>query len=340
MRRFFFQTAFIWALFFLACTGRSADAYQPKKTAGPHKVEVVRYDWKDAKRDREVPVKIYYPKDVTNACPVIVFSHGLGGTREGYEYLGQHWASHGYISVHLQHHGSDDAVWRGNANPMQSMKRATLDIRNSLNRPLDVSFVVDELERLNADKSSMWKGRFDLQKLGMAGHSFGAYTTLAIGGERFLVMGEEKTLADKRFKALIPMCSPVPPRNRDQAFSNIKLPCLHMTGTKDVSPINETTAEERRIPFDKMPGPDNFLINFNGADHMVFSGRSGFRGDRSKDSVFHEYILMSSTAFWDAYLLDDQAAKVWFKGGGFKKALGDNGIFEMFKPDQKAVSQN
>ena len=39
---------------------------------------------------------------------MIVFSHGLGGTRDGYEYLGRHWASYGYVSVHLQHKGSDD----------------------------------------------------------------------------------------------------------------------------------------------------------------------------------------------------------------------------------------
>ena len=78
--------------------------------AGPFAVETASFDWTDAARNREVPVKIYYPKDGAGTCPLIVFSHGLGGSREGYEYLGRHWASHGYVSVHVQHKGSDTEV--------------------------------------------------------------------------------------------------------------------------------------------------------------------------------------------------------------------------------------
>jgi predicted dienelactone hydrolase len=43
--------------------------------------------------------------------PVIVFSHGLGGSREGYKYLGRHWASYGYVAVHVEHLGSDTAAF-------------------------------------------------------------------------------------------------------------------------------------------------------------------------------------------------------------------------------------
>src|SRR6266446_1669455 len=82
-----------------------------KKSGGPYSVEIARYDWLDPKRDRKVPVKIYFPKAGDGPFPVIIFSHGLGGSREGYEYLGWHWASWGYVSVHLQHLGSDNAVW-------------------------------------------------------------------------------------------------------------------------------------------------------------------------------------------------------------------------------------
>lgn len=307
--------------------------YAPKKSAGKFTVESVKMELKDSKRNREVPIKIYFPKEATNASPVIVLSHGLGGSRDGYEFLGQHWASHGYISVHVQHLGSDDAAWKGQASPMQSMKAAATDIRNSINRPLDVTFVVDELERLNKSDEK-WKGKFDLKRLGMAGHSFGAYTTLAIGGQQFMIAGEAKTLADARFKALLPMSSPVPMRNRDEAFAKIKLPTLHMTGTKDVSSIGDTSAEERRIPFDKMTGPDNFLITFEGGDHMIFSGRSGVRGDRGKDPVFHDHIRASSTAFWDAYLLENSAAKKWLKDGGLKESLGKDGKFEISAADK------
>src|SRR5581483_9906365 len=73
-------------------------------------VATVKYDWLDQKRDRKVPVKIYYPQTGSGPFPVIIFSHGLGGSRDGYEYLGRYWASHGYVSVHLQHLGSDSSI--------------------------------------------------------------------------------------------------------------------------------------------------------------------------------------------------------------------------------------
>src|ERR1700722_1072373 len=88
-----------------------------KEDHGPFAVQTVRYDWHDSKRDRDIPVKIYFPKTGEGPFPVIIFSHGLGGSREGYAYLGNHWASHGYISVHVQHLGSDSAVWQDVAPP-------------------------------------------------------------------------------------------------------------------------------------------------------------------------------------------------------------------------------
>src|SRR3954469_17976311 len=54
--------------------------------------DFVRVDWHDAARNRDVPAKIHFPSDSTGPFPVIIFSHGLGGTREGYEYLARQWA--------------------------------------------------------------------------------------------------------------------------------------------------------------------------------------------------------------------------------------------------------
>ncbi len=98
---------------------------------GPFAVEVATYDWVDKTRDREVPVKIYFPKTGRGPFPIIIFSHGLGGSRDGYEYLGRHWASHGYVSVHLQHKGSDTAVWKGQARPLEAMRNSLTDPRNA-----------------------------------------------------------------------------------------------------------------------------------------------------------------------------------------------------------------
>ena len=74
-------------------------AYAPPKPSAI--VEALKLDWHDAKRNRAVPVKIYFPKDSVGALPIVIFSHGLGGSRDGYEYLGRHWAGCGYASVPL-----------------------------------------------------------------------------------------------------------------------------------------------------------------------------------------------------------------------------------------------
>lgn len=304
---------------------------QQYNSAGSHEVEVAKYDWVDQKRNRHVPVKIYYPKSSGGSLPVIVFSHGLGGSREGYEYLGRHWASHGYVSVHLQHTGSDDAVWK-DIEPkerMQAMRRAAANPQNSINRPLDVRFAIDQMAKMNRDESPL-KGRLDLERVGLAGHSFGAYTTLACAGQIFVgSLGNTISLPDPRIKAAIPMSAPVP-RNQDQfdkAYGAIKIPCLHMTGTKDKSPISDTTAEERRIPFDHINGADQYLIIFKDGDHMIFSGRGRLEGGE-KDAHFQEFIRMSSLAFWDAYLKGDAKVKAWLADGGFKAVLGEDGTFE------------
>jgi predicted dienelactone hydrolase len=294
---------------------------------GPFAVATVLYDWTDSSRSRPVPVKVYYPKTGKGPFPVIVFSHGLGGSRENYEYIGRHWASHGYVSVHVQHLGSDDAVWRGSANPARDMARAAADPHNALARPLDVTFVLNQIEKLNRT-ASPFKGRLNLKAMGMAGHSFGAWTTLAVAGQVF-GRARELSLADPRVKAGIDMSPPVPGNGQDldRAYGGIKIPILHMTGTLDDSPIGDTQAGERRIPFDHIRGVDQYLVTFEGGDHMIFSGRAR-REPQPKDELFQELIRAGSVAFWDAYLKGDARAKDWLMRGGYAAALGEDGRLE------------
>jgi predicted dienelactone hydrolase len=304
--------------------------YKPGK--GQDEVATLSVDWRDKKRDREVPVKIYYPKDASGPFPVIIFSHGLGGSRDGYVYLGEEWASHGYVSAHVQHHGSDTAVLR---TAMTGGLQEAMQPVNASNRVVDIYFAIAELERMNKEPGSL-KGKLDLQHIGVAGHSYGAWTTLVVGGEVIIRdAGHEHDRSffhDPRIKALIPMSAPVPEKTHlDEAFGSINLPCFHMTGTIDDSPIASTKAADRRIPYDHMTGKvaDEYLLTFNGGDHMVFSGRLSQRGSQAKhDLVFQKYIKEGSTAFWDAYLKDNPAAKAWLSGGGFKKELDAEGTFE------------
>lgn len=310
-----------------------------KNLAGKFGVAVVRYNWQDAKRNRPVPVKIYYPVTGDGPLPVVIFSPGLGGTREGYEYLGRHWASWGYVSVHLQHLGSDDAVWKTTAlaDRIRAMRAVLLDPAVSLNRPLDVSFAIDTIEKMNRDQGPL-KGRLDLGKIGIAGHSFGAWTTLAAVGQVFILPGgKEVSLADPRIKAAVPMSAGPPARQGqlDRAFGSIKVPCLHMTGTLDASPLLDTPASDRRVPYDHIKGGDQYLVTFKDGDHMIFSGHvastwqvPGSGGDPAKDGLFQDLILQSTMAFWDAYLKRDAEARQWLSQGGFKAVLDENGTLE------------
>ena len=292
----------------------------------------MKYDWLDGSRDRKVPVKIYYPKSAAGKLPIIIFSHGLGGSRDGYEYLGHFWASHGYVSVHVQHLGSDSAVWQGLPleEIMPALKKSILNLENAANRPLDVSFAIDQMEKMNGDDSPL-KGRLDLERIGVAGHSFGAFTTMALAGEVFILPdGSEKWHPDPRIKAAIAM-SPSPLNQKedlDRVYAKIKIPIFHMTGTLDDSPIGDTKAADRRVPFDHIHGADQYLVTFTGGDHMIFSGRMMGRGQREHDAAFQKLICAASTAFWDAYLKGDADAKAWLAGNGFESLLKSDGVFE------------
>jgi dienelactone hydrolase len=300
------------------------------KDAAPLEVETVKYDWVDAKRDRKVPVRIYYPKAGQGPYPIIIFSHGLGGSRDGYEYLGRYWAGYGYVSVHVQHLGSDTAVWQGVTDPMRTLRDAADDPRNAINRPLDVSFAIDQMIRMNAEEGPL-KGRLDPSHIGLAGHSFGAYTVLCSSGMVFITAkGQELSMPEPRLKAAIAMSSPVtaadwPIYNRK--YARIRIPIFHMTGTQDVSPISKTEAKDRRVPYDHSRASDEYLLTLEGGDHMVFAAGERMAA-RPMDAEFQSLIRLGSVAFWDAYLKGDARAKAWLSGGGFEEAVGAKGKFE------------
>jgi len=312
---------------------------------GAYEVQTEEYNWYDSTRNREVPVKIYLPKDSTGPFPIIIFSHGLGGSREGYKYLGEYWASHGFVSVHPTHRGSDSEVYKHSLRPVRALALAAQDPANSINRFKDISFVIDKLYQLNVS-DTLLKGKLNLDEIGAGGHSFGAYTVLGSAGMKIILpVSSQRYYTDIRIKAAIAMSPPakeLPDSVLDQIYGGIKIPFFVMTGTKDNSPfmmfskftnhkgpLGITTAAERRIPFDHMNGPNDYLLVLNGGDHMVFSGRFIHTPKtRKNDPVFQKMILYSSTAFWDAYLKHNNFAKEWLVNGGFKTILGVEGIFQ------------
>jgi len=316
-------------------TQQTAEAKQ-QQSDSQQQVTTLRMTWTDTSRQREIPVTIRFVETTQTPMPVIIFSHGLGGSRDHYEYLSLHWAKAGYMVVHPQHLGSDDAVWRQSQGQVrQSLTQAMINPANRLNRPRDVKFVISEIIRLNGDEQSPLYGKADADRIGMAGHSFGAYTTLAVGGMAATLPGGRRvSLMDSRVKALLPMSAPADSRQRGLVtmFEPIALPCLHMTGTNDQSIIGQTTAADRRMPFDQMHRADNYLLILKDGDHMVFSQARQLGRDVWRDAIHVKMILDASTAFWNAYLKADEEALQWLQDEqGFKKQLGKEGTFEVKK---------
>jgi predicted dienelactone hydrolase len=297
----------------------AAAGYAP--TPGARAVASISYDWQDAVRNRDVPVKIYYPKSGSGPFPVILFSHGLGGSREGYAYLGEYWAAHGYVSVHPQHHGSDAGLFQngGLRHLEATLRQAIANPQNSIDRAQDIRFTLDQLTRLNREVPPL-RNRLDLAHVGMAGHSFGAATTLMVVGERMTKAGGN--YLDPRIKAAIAMS---PPMFDTLKFDAIQVPVLVMTGTRDAG---FTRTADRRTAYDQITSPGTCLVIFNGADHMAFSGH--WRpGEKDQDKKFQPLMLDAATAFWDAHLRGDGAAKAWLEQGGFTNLMQSAGKFEL-----------
>lgn len=103
----------------------------------------------DIQRQRTVPIRVYLATG-DQPRPVVLVSHGLGGSRDGKAYLGRNWSQAGFTCVFLQHTGSDREVIR-TARPSQRMAtlRQAANATNNLARIKDVSFVIDQLQAWN-----------------------------------------------------------------------------------------------------------------------------------------------------------------------------------------------
>ncbi len=293
-------------------------AYDPLKVPDT-KIESKTFEVKDAKRGRTLPIRVYLPASEKPA-PVVIFSHGLGGSRDNNPYLGNHWAKRGYAVVFVQHPGSDESVWKDTpaADRIGELRKAA-SLDAYMDRTKDIPAVIDALTAWNAEKDHALKGRLDLEHLGMSGHSFGAQTTQAMAGQT--AARGRLSFGEKRIDAAV-MMSPSPPSMSDpaEAFASIKIPCLLMTGTEDDSPIGNTTPADRLKVFPNIANAPAWEVVFDKGNHMTF-GERPLAGEAVGDPRYHKAILALTTAFWDAELKGDSAAKSWLNGAGARSVL-------------------
>ena len=275
--------------------------------AGPHKVLTVdQLILHDSARHKDVRVKIYYP-DGSGPFPVIIFSHGAFASREAYWALGEYWASYGYVSIHPSHDDSrKDSGYRG------GLMKVLNDSNLWESRPKDISFVIDSLGEIEKRVPDL-AGKLDRSRIGVGGHSYGAYTAQAIGGATVTMPGESKprSFADPRVKAVVIMS----PQGEGEmgltghSWDNMRLPTLLMYGSLDMG-TQHRTPTWRSQPFYKGPPGDKYDVELKGATHFTFAGPFFKSGH---ESMLFKYEKLETVAFWDAYLKDDPTAKAYLK---------------------------
>jgi predicted dienelactone hydrolase len=298
-----------------------AAAYDPLAVPDKPEIRQLEVSVEDSERKREIPLRIYLP-ETDGPAPVVLFSHGLGGTRNGCVYLGEHWAARGYVGVFLQHPGSDDSVWRDQppAKRLGAMNDAASG-RNFMLRVKDVPAVLDQLAEWNRTEEHALQGRLDMTRIGMSGHSFGAVTTQAVSGQAY-GRREQTWFTDTRIRAAIAF-SPSCPRKGDPetAFGSVAIPWMLMTGTHDTAHIGDQTVESRLTVYPNLPPKDKYEVVLFEAEHSAFTDRALPGDTKQRNPNHHRAILALSTAFWDAYLKDDRKALQWLQGDGPKTVL-------------------
>lgn len=282
------------ALVLAACSGPPPDR--------PEKVGMALAQFDDASRQRPLHVRIWYPaapdaQETTQGYdrafrgsfaqdapyrdagprPLVLLSHGDRGNNYNQSWLGEALAGHGYIVASVEH-------WMNTRT--HNVPEATMRVWD---RPQDVSFV---LSRLLQDAT--WGPRIDAGRIGVAGHSSGGYTAMALAGarydprgmrayctspaagfdcglaknvdlDRFDFTGAMKPYADARVRAAVALAPALGPGMIAESLAAIRIPVL-VAATKDdeILPFAEHAARYARgIPgatFIELPAGGHFVF--------------------------------------------------------------------------------
>lgn len=231
------------------------DGYGPW-AVGFQEVEVVD----TARGDRTLPVDVWYPVDADDTAgvppaeldlfvtdhpldraldspepsaagpfPLVVFSHGSGGFSAQSWTLLERLTSQGFVVLAPDHVGNTalDGFF-GTTDPFPVV---------AANRPRDISFVIDAALAWTADPASPFAGVIDGDHIGVAGHSFGGFTALAVAG------GFADYQPDERVDAIMPIAAAAGLLSADEVAA-IDEPTFLLSGTSDITvPLVPNTTE-------------------------------------------------------------------------------------------------
>lgn len=180
--------------------------------------------------------------------PLIVFSHGNGGTRNQNTFWCDYLASHGYIIVSADHTANARVtVIKGKPILYQASQRN----QSAIDRPKDMSFLLDQMTLWNGGADSRFSSRIDLSVPVAAGMSFGSMTAIRVAD------------SDPRFKAVIAMSG------APETHQNLNVPSLYMLGTEDTT-LGVKGNDFIRSNFKMHTGPA-FLLEMVNGGHYSFT---------------------------------------------------------------------
>ena len=269
---------------------------------GSHKVATIEYAaLVDSKRSsRSVPIKVHLP-DGAGPFPIVVLSHGGGGNWDSNFAQAHHLASYGYAVLCVEHIGSNTKIFKKSIFIKRNLAEMTHNADEVLTRPRDISFAIDCATDWNKNEPQ-FKGKLDLERIGVLGHSFGSYTTLAVVGARPALRwltpnpsgdlpasaseqgsGDLESalgpdLQDARVDAGVALSvqGPGEPFFIESSYKTIAKPVLGITGSKDDQQQNPASNRRRFIAL-APPGLATFVWLPN-VDHLAFSDPEGSTG--------------------------------------------------------------
>ncbi|MBD2113484.1 alpha/beta hydrolase [Leptolyngbya subtilissima] len=258
---------------------------------------------RDHSRDRSIPLDIYWSKD--SHGPLVVISHGFGADRRFFAYLAEHLASHGLTVVSVEHPGSNVAALLSlppDDLPEAAAQSRILPATEFLDRPRDISYVLDRLERLNTYSYSL-RDRLNTDEVAFIGHSLGGYTGLALAGAALDLRSLEAycqtlnpvnvspadwlqcaaqdlpvkyaNLRDDRITQLIVANPLTGVLFGETGLSRVRVPTLVLAGTHDtVTPM----ASQQLRPFMQLPA-DKYLVTVVGGSHLSVGDPNNLNAD-------------------------------------------------------------
>ena len=215
---------------------------------GTYGIKQKTWNLTDRDRNRSFYVNVYQPEQWRSGkTPVVVISHGLGSRPEEFTEKAQHLASHGFFVVLPQHPGSDAQYSKEFQTGFHS---DIFSLNEFIDRPLDISFTLDALEKRNANE---FEDKLDLENVGIYGHSYGGYTALAVSGANptpnFAQLERDCDREVQKFNtALLLECRALQLERKDHNFRDERIQAVIASNAVNASIFGEQGLSQIQIP--------------------------------------------------------------------------------------------